>query len=279
MNWILKNNLFKYKWLLEELVIRDLKIKYRRSVLGYLWSVLNPLLMMLVLTVVFSTVFRFDIPNYPVYLLTGQLLFNFYSESTTMAMDSILSGAALIKKVYLPKYIFPLSRVLSTFTTLLFSLLALFIVMIVTSTSFHITLILLPVVFLYMLIFSLGVSLILAVSVVYFRDIKHLYGVFLSALNFLTPIFYPTSILPEWLKSWMIFNPLYDYIEFLRDILLYGRWPTWEENLLCIACSIGFLAVGMWVLKSTKRILYFIFDLSEDNHGKCSRNKRYIYAL
>ena len=98
MNWILKNNLFKYKWLLEELVIRDLKIKYRRSVLGYLWSVLNPLLMMLVLTVVFSTVFRFDIPNYPVYLLTGQLLFNFYSESTTMAMDSILSGAALMKK-------------------------------------------------------------------------------------------------------------------------------------------------------------------------------------
>lgn len=258
MNWVLKNNLFKYKWLLEELVIRDLKIKYRRSVLGYLWSVLNPLLMMLVLTVVFSTVFRFDIPNYPVYLLTGQLLFNFYSESTTMAMDSILSGAALIKKVYLPKYIFPLSRVLSTFTTLLFSLLALFIVMIVTSTSFHITLILLPVVFLYMLIFSLGVSLILAVSVVYFRDIKHLYGVFLSALNFLTPIFYPTSILPEWLKSWMIFNPLYDYIEFLRDILLYGRWPTWEENLLCIACSIGFLAVGMWVFEKHQKnfILY-----------------------
>lgn len=93
-----KNNLFKYKWLLQELVIRDLKIKYRRSVLGYLWSVLNPLLMMLVLTVVFSTVFRFDIPNYPVYVLTGQLLFSFYNESTTMAMDSILTGASLIKK-------------------------------------------------------------------------------------------------------------------------------------------------------------------------------------
>ena len=196
MNWILKNNLFKYKWLLQELVIRDLKIKYRRSVLGYLWSVLNPLLMMLVLTVVFSTVFRFDIPNYPVYVLTGQLLFSFYNESTTMAMDSILTGASLIKKVYLPKYIFPLSKVLSTFVTMLFSLIALFIVMIVTDAEFHVTLILLPVAFLYMLIFSLGVSLILSVSVIYFRDIKHLYGVFLSALNYLTPIFYPTSILP-----------------------------------------------------------------------------------
>ena len=208
MNWILKNNLFKYKWLLQELVIRDLKIKYRRSVLGYLWSVLNPLLMMLVLTVVFSTVFRFDIPNYPVYVLTGQLLFSFYNESTTMAMDSILTGASLIKKVYLPKYIFPLSKVLSTFVTMLFSLIALFIVMIVTDAEFHVTLILLPVAFLYMLIFSLGVSLILSVSVIYFRDIKHLYGVFLSALNYLTPIFYPTSILPEWVKQWMFFNPL-----------------------------------------------------------------------
>lgn len=110
MNWILKNNLFKYKWLLQELVIRDLKIKYRRSVLGYLWSVLNPLLMMLVLTVVFSTVFRFDIPNYPVYVLTGQLLFSFYNESTTMAMDSILTGASLIKKSIFAKIHFPIIK-------------------------------------------------------------------------------------------------------------------------------------------------------------------------
>lgn len=258
MNWLLKNNLLKYQWLLQELVIRDLKIKYRRSVLGYLWSVLNPLLMMLVLTAVFSTVFRFDIPNYPVYLLTGQLLFTFYSESTTMAMDSILNGADLIKKVYLPKYIFPLSRVLSTFTTMLFSLVALFIVMIITDASFHITLILLPIVFIYMLLFSLGVSLILAVSVVYFRDIKHLYSVFLSALNFLTPIFYPTSILPDWLKPWMIFNPLYDYIELFRDILLYGEWPSWEENLLCFICSIGFFIVGMLIFEKHQKnfILY-----------------------
>lgn len=258
MNFIVKSSLYRYKWLLEELVIRDLKIKYRRSVLGYLWSVLNPLLMMLVLTIVFSTVFRFDIPNYPVYLLTGQLLFNFYSESTTMAMDSILNGASLIKKVYLPKYIFPLSRVLSTFTTMIFSLIALFLVMLITSTEWHITLILLPLVFVHILVFSLGISLILSVSVVYFRDIKHLYGVFLSALNFLTSIFYPTSILPEWVKPWMIFNPLYDYIELFRDILLYGKWPTVEENLLCVFFSLGFLLLGIWVFKKHQKnfILY-----------------------
>ena len=184
---------------LRELIVRDLKIKYRRSVLGYLWSILNPLMLMGVLTIVFSTMFRFDIPNYPVYLLTGQLLFGFFSESTNMAMSSILGGSSLIKKVYLPKYIFPVSRVLSSFTTMLFSFVALLIVMLVTSADFYVTTILLPVVLLYLLVFSIGVSLILSVMVVFFRDIQYLYGVLLTALNYLTPIFYPASMLPQWL--------------------------------------------------------------------------------
>ena len=136
--------LIKYQWLLRELVARDLKIKYRRSVLGYLWSILNPLLMMIVLTVVFSNMFRFDIENYPVYLLSGQILFTFFAEATNMAMSSILAGASLIKKVYLPKYIFPVSRVISSFTTMVFSLIALVIVMLFTKADFYITLIILP---------------------------------------------------------------------------------------------------------------------------------------
>ena len=150
--------LIKYQWLLKELVARDLKIKYRKSVLGYLWSILNPLLMMTILTLVFSNMFRFDIENYPVYLLTGQLMFTFFSESTNMAMNSILSGAALIKKVYLPKYIFPISRVISSFTTMIFSLLALLIVMIVTDSEFHLTIIILPIVLINVFIFSIGIS-------------------------------------------------------------------------------------------------------------------------
>ena len=172
MNKFLEDfGLVRYQWLLQELIIRDLKIKYRRSVLGYLWSILNPLMLMGVLTVVFSTMFRFDIPNYPVYLLTGQLLFGFFSESTNMAMTSILGGASLIKKVYLPKYIFPISRVLSSFTTMLFSLIALVIVMFITDAEYHITAIMLPIVLLYLLIFSIGMSLVLSVMVVFFRDI------------------------------------------------------------------------------------------------------------
>lgn len=258
MNWLMKNDLFRYRWLLEELVSRDLKIKYRRSILGYLWSVLNPLLMMVVLTIVFSTMFRFDIPNYPVYLLAGQLLFAFFSESTSMAMNSIINGASLIKKVYLPKYIFPLSRVLSSFTTMVFSLLALFIVMVATSANFYPTLILVPLVLLYMLLFSLGVSLILAVAVVYFRDMQHLYGVFLSALNYLTPIFYPASVLPDWLKPYMVFNPLYNFIDFFRKILLYGQWPSADEYIICTIYAIGSLLLGSYVFEKHQKnfILY-----------------------
>ena len=258
MNWLMKNDLIRYRWLLQELVSRDLKIKYRRSILGYLWSVLNPLLMMVVLTIVFSTMFRFDIPNYPVYLLAGQLLFAFFSESTTMAMNSIINGASLIKKVYLPKYIFPLSRVLSSFTTMVFSLLALFIVMVATSATFYPTLVLIPLVLLYMLLFSLGVSLILAVAVVYFRDMQHLYGVFLSALNYLTPIFYPASVLPNWLKPYMVLNPLYNFVELFRKILLYGQWPSANEYAICTIYTVGMLLLGIHVFEKHQKnfILY-----------------------
>ena len=252
------NDFIKYQWLLKELIIRDLKIKYRRSVLGYLWSILNPLMLMGVLSVVFSTMFRFDIPNYPVYLLTGQLLFGFYSEATNMAMTSILGGASLIKKVYLPKYIFPVSRVLSSFTTMLFSLVALVIVMALTRAEYHITAILLPIVLLYILVFSIGMSLILSVMVVFFRDVQYLYGVFLTALNYLTPIFYPASVLLSWLKELMVLNPMYNFIEMFRKIMLYGQWPTLTEHLICIAFAIGGLVLGVYVFKRNQKdfILY-----------------------
>lgn len=250
--------LIKYQWLLKELVARDLKIKYRKSVLGYLWSILNPLLMMTILTLVFSNMFRFDIENYPVYLLTGQLMFTFFAESTNMAMNSILSGAALIKKVYLPKYIFPLSRIISSFTTMIFSLFALLIVMLVTDSEFHITIIILPLVLMYVFIFSIGISLILSTIIVFFRDTQYLYGVLLTALNYLTPIFYPVNILPDWLKEIMVFNPMYNFIEMFRNIMIYGRWPEVTEHCICILFAVGTLMLGIYIFKKKQNnfILY-----------------------
>lgn len=254
----LYQELIKYHWLLEQLIARDLKNKYRKSVLGYLWSVLNPLLMMTIMTIVFSTLFRFQIPNYPVYLLSGQLIFTFFSEATNFGMQGILGNAAMIKKVYLPKYIFPFSSVLSSFTTLIFSLVALLIVMLGTGTTFHLTLVLVPLVLIYVLLFSVGIGIMLSALLVFFRDLNYLWGVFLTALNYLTPIFYPVDILPKWAHKIIILNPMYDYINIFRKIVLYGQWPTLEEHLLCIGFAVLSIVVGGLIFKRKQKdfILY-----------------------
>lgn len=258
---MLKNfikNFLKYKGLLYELVIRDIKVKYKRSVLGLLWSLLNPLFMMIVLTIVFSNLFRFDIPNFPIYLLTGQIIFGFMSESTNMSMNSILSSGSLIKKVYIPKYIFPISKVLSSFVNLIFALLAVIIVMFVTKTKITLTVLLVPLSFLYILLFCIGIGLILATYVVFFRDIVYLYGIFLTAWTYFTPIFYPATIIPEKFRMIMYYNPMYYYIEHFRDIILYSKVPSIKLNLICIGMSSVSLIIGCFVFykNQNKFILY-----------------------
>lgn len=239
----------KYKTLLIRLVQRDLKVKYRRSVLGYLWSLLNPLLMMVVMSVVFSYMFRFDIPNYPIYLITGQIMFTFFSESTNMAMNAIIGNVSLIKKVYVPKYIFPISRVLSCFVTLLFSLAAVVIVMLFTHTPVTPVILLFPLPLLYVLLFSIGMGLILSVCAVYFRDTTHLYGVCTTAWMYLTPIFYPLSSIPEKVQFIIKLNPLYQFIDCFREIVLYGHFPTLENTLASLAWCAVSLAIGMLLFK------------------------------
>lgn len=216
----------RYIPLLSELIKRDLKIKYRRSFLGYLWSLMNPLLMMWILTLVFSYVFRFDIANYPLYLITGQIVFNFFSESTTIAMSSIINNAALLKKVYLPKVVFPLASIASSFVNMLFSLTAIFIVMLATDVRFSSTLIILPIGLLLLFVFSVGVGLVVSALAVYFRDLFHLYSVLLTALSFATPIFYPVNIIPEDLQYILEYNPLYYMVNFFRQIIFYDTVPS-----------------------------------------------------
>lgn len=252
------SQLHKYIPLLRELVVRDLKIKYRRSFLGYLWSLMNPLLMMWILTIVFSYVFRFDIPNYPLYLIIGQVVFNFVSESTTAAMYSIVGNAALLKKVYVPKPIFPLAQVTSSFVTMLFSMVAIFIVMIVTDVALTPTLFLLPVPLFFLFIFSLGVSLIVSAVAVYLRDMFHLYSVFTTAWTYLTPIFYPISIVPDEFR-WMLFwNPLLYIVSYFREILLNDRIPNFDSTILCLELSVGTLILGMLIFRKlqNKFLLY-----------------------
>lgn len=248
----------KYKYLIQDLVTRDVKTKYRRSALGIIWSVLNPLLMMLVLTAVFSNIFRFDIKDFPIYYLTGSLIFNFVSEATSFSLTSILSAAGLIKKVYIPKYIFPLEKCLFSFVNMLFSFIAVIVVFLILGIEPHWTIALFPIPLVYSFIFSLGLSLILSTLNVFFRDTGHLWSVFVTAWMYVTPIIYPMSILPVWMVNVVYLNPLYYYVEYFRNVMVYGIVPTVEDNLICITFSMITLLIGLVVFKKKqdKFILY-----------------------
>lgn len=245
--------------LLKQLIIRDIKLKYRRSYLGYLWSILNPLMLMVVMVVVFSNLFRFDIPNFPLYLISGQVIFSFMVEATNMSVWSITGNAALLKKTYVPKYIFTLSKVGSSLVNLLFSLGALLLVMVFTQADFSWNLLFFPVIILQVFIFSLGLGLWLAAITVFFRDIQYLWGVFVSMWMYLTPLFYPVSIIPEEYQTlYKTANPMYWYIEQFRDVVLYAKFPESSSIFVGSLVSVGVLILGAWYFnkKQDEFILY-----------------------
>lgn len=253
------NGLFAYKDLVKQLVTKDIKLKYRRSFLGYLWSILNPLLIMAVMVVVFSQIFRFDVENYPVYLIIGQTLFNFMSEATNQAIYSILGNAPLLKKVYVPKYIFTLSRVTSSLVNLVFSLGAMLIVFIVTKVQFSWYMLLIPIVLIELYIFCLGLGLFLAQAAVFFRDIQYIYSVFITVWMYLTPVFYPITILPDNIRNLVVsLNPMYFYIDQFRTIVLEQQLPASGSMIGGIVAAVIALCVGIWSFLKTqdKFILY-----------------------
>ena len=252
-------NFKHYMPLLEQLVIKDIKLKYRRSFLGYLWSVLNPLMIMGIMMLIFSNMFRFDIDNYPVYLIIGQTIFNFVSESTNQAMWSITGNAALMKKTYVPKYIFTLSRITSGFINMLFALGAMLIVFLICRVRFTLNMLFIPAILLQVYVFALGLGLFLAQGTVFFRDIQYIYSAFQTAWMYATPIFYPIDQLPFKLM-WLIkhFNPLYAYITQFRTIVLEGTFPDGRLILYGTCMSAAMLGIGSWAFMKTqdKFILY-----------------------
>ncbi len=238
-------NFFRYNDLFQQLVERDIKMKYRRSFLGYVWSILSPLLTMVVMAIVFSLMFRNDIVYYPAYLLAGNTLFSFLRESSSHSITSITTNAALLKKSYVPKYIFTLSKVTSDLVNMLFSLAALLIVMVFTKVPFtwYVLLFFIPIVEVY--IFCTGLGLLLSSLNVFFRDIQYIWGVILTAWTYLTPLFYPLTLLPEKLQ-WVVvhFNAMYCYITQFRDIMLYGKMLDGMLVLRGAVFAVFFLALG-----------------------------------
>lgn len=251
-------NLIKYRALLFNLVVRDLKIKYRRSILGFAWSILNPLLMMIVITSVFQNLFRSNIEHFPIYYLTGYLFFSFVTESTNASLTSIIGSGSLIKKVYIPKYIFPLEKCIFSFVNMLFSFVATIIVLIVLKVPITPSFFAFPIPMIYLFVFSVGLSFFLAAANVFFRDVAHLYSVFTTAWMYLTPVFYPVDMLPDFMIEVLSFNPLYHYILYFRALVLGNHIPDLRTNLICIGFSVIMLILGLIFFKKNqdKFILY-----------------------
>jgi lipopolysaccharide transport system permease protein len=250
---------FKYRELFFQLVSRDIKLKYRRSVLGYLWSILNPLFTMIIMSIVFSAMLARGVENFPVYLLIGSLLFGFMNSAVGRAIPSVTGGAALLKKIYIPKYIFTLASVTSELVTLFFSLGALVIVVLATGLRLSWRMVFVPIPIIELYVFSLGLGLFLAQAMVFFRDVQYLWGVFSTAWMYLTPIFYPVSLLPENVRfAVTTFNPLYYYITQFRYFALggEGHWQ-WDAVRGAVAAILMFL-VGLISFSRAKNrfILY-----------------------
>lgn len=248
----------KYRFLITQLVSRDFKTKYKRSILGIFWSFLNPLLTMSVQYFVFSNIFKTDVPNYHVYLLTGIIIFNFFSEACGMTLMSIVGSASLLTKVYIPKYIYPLARILSSGINLIISLFPLLVIILFSHMQITKAYLLIPFVIICLLIFCFGLGMLLSASMVFFRDTQFLWGVFNMIWMYATPIFYTENILPEQYQFVFAINPLYYFIKFMRTCILEGVSPEPILYVQCLLFSIGMFFVGAFVFKKTqdKFILY-----------------------
>lgn len=249
----------QYSYLLYNLVKKDFTKKYMNSILGVIWSILNPLLTMVVVTIAFSQIFRIQVENFPIYYLTGTLVFNFMTGATSNSLTSIVNSSALIKKVYIPKYIFPLEKCIFELINTMFSFIAVLIMMSIIGLAPRLSILLFWVPILYVLIFSIGLSLILSAVNVIFRDVEHLYSVLIQAWLYLTPILYPGDALPESAKWFLHINPMYYYVDYFRQVVMYGNVPDLKSNLICILFSFVFLIVGIVVFKNNQdRFIFYI---------------------
>jgi len=244
---------FPYRDLVWELVKRELRVRYRRSIIGFAWTMLQPLMMMLVLQVAFSSMFRFDLVNYPVFVLSGLLFWNFFSQSIVASMNSLRTNSRLIQKLPVPKSVFPLSVVISGVINLLFALVPLLVMLVVTGHPLKPALLFLPVSIAIAGLFTLGAGLLLAPLSALFYDIVELVGVGLQLLMFLTPIMYPMTIVPENMRWIVRFNPVRSILEVFRDPIYHSKVPPLSHLTVALGLALLFLVVGIFAFRRTSR--------------------------
>ncbi|MBV8201809.1 MAG: ABC transporter permease [Acidobacteria bacterium] len=251
--------IYKYRDLVLTLVARELKVRYRRSVIGFLWTMLQPLLMMLVFYVVFSELFRFQMAHYPVYALAGILFWNFFSQSIVASMNSLRGNAVLLQKLPVPKAVFPLATVISGVVNLGFALVPTLLIVWLFEGSLSPALLFLPVSILLAALFTLGAGLLLSPLAVFFSDVVELIGVLLTVLMYLTPIFYPKEILPAKVRWVVRFNPVRSILEVFRDPIQNGKVPPLTHLAVCVGIAALALVIGgIAFRRSSDRIPFYV---------------------
>ncbi len=240
---------YRYRELIWALALKELKLRYKRSVLGFMWALLNPALMMLVLTVVFSTILRFGIPDYAIFLLSVLLPWTFFSQSLSYAVESIVGNGELIKKVAVPKLVFPVAAVVSNIINLLLSFIPLALLVVGMRHPFYKTWLFLPVPMLALIIFTLGMTFFFATANVYYRDVAHIVQVVLSAWFYLTPIIYALDFIPK-NRQWLFkLNPIIYVVNGFRLSVYYGMLPRWQSVAASFVCAFVALFIGFGIFR------------------------------
>lgn len=242
---------WRYRDLIWFLVRRDLTARYKRSVLGIAWTMLNPLGMMIVLSIVFSQVFRVDMVGYPAYVLSGIIAWTFFAQTSSAAINALVWGGDLLSRIYIPRSTFAISSIITGLINLTLSMVPLLGVMLVIGIHLNWTLLLAPIAMIPLALFSLGIGLLISTIGIYFADVVEMYNILLTAWMYLTPIIYPLTILPEYVYKWVRFNPMVHIVELFRGLVFYGTLPTLSTWLLAFGSALVMFVLG-WLIFTGK---------------------------
>jgi ABC-type polysaccharide/polyol phosphate export permease len=252
-------SIFHYRDLIFQLVRRDLVTRYKRSILGILWTMLNPLGTMLIMSIVFSQVFKMG-GTYPAYIITNLIAWNFFSQTTTASLNAMLWGSSFFQKIYLPRTSFVISSIGTGIVNTLLALVPLIFIFLITRVPLPATILLLPVSMFLLAAFSLGIGLILSTFVAFFPDVAEMYPIILTAWMYLTPVIIPEEVLAKIFSGWLLrLNPLYPVIRVFRLVIYDGKVPTLAEWGIAAGVALGTLLIG-WIFftQKSKSFAYYV---------------------
>ena len=251
--------LIQYRELVRQLIARAVKTRYKRSVLGVAWTMINPLLTMAVLTLVFSGIFGFPSNEYALHVLSGLILWNFFAQSTTAAMGELMWSGGLVGRIYLPKSAFAAGAIGTGLVNLFLALIPYSLIALILGSSLHASLVFLPIIVLLAALFTLGIAMALSTAVVFFQDVLPTYEILLTAWFYLTPVIYPFEILPEGIQRLVRWNPMLYYVESFRSVLLDGQLPVMQDLLATVLMSVAAVVFGWWTF--TRRVRDYAYRL------------------